>query len=140
MSDAVCNAWHADNWMPVVKGNRLYKVRAKEIVIATGSFEQPVTFRNNDLPGIMLASAAQRLIKHFAIRPGKRAVVLTCNSQGYGAALDLKDADVDVIAIVDPRPDGGAGRFADEIQSAGIKILRGHGIREAEGTKRNRHV
>ena len=140
MTEAICNAWHSDNWMPVIKGNRLFKVRAREVVIAAGSFEQPVVYRNNDLPGIMLGSAAQRLIRHFAVRPGKRAVVLTCNAQGYGVALDLKEAGVEIVAIVDPRPDGGAGPFADKIKSAGFKILTGHGLREAEETKGNRHV
>ena len=50
----------------MIKGNRLYKLRAKSIVVATGSIEQPSVFRNNDLPGVMFASAAQRLINSMA--------------------------------------------------------------------------
>ena len=66
--------------------------------------EQPIVFRNNDLPGIMYGSAAQRLIKLYGVRPGKRAVVLTANDDGYGVALDLNDANVDIAGIVDLRP------------------------------------
>ena len=50
-TDAVCNGLFADNWLPVIRGNRMYKVRAKQVVVATGAFEQPMVFRNNDLPG-----------------------------------------------------------------------------------------
>ena len=52
-------------------------------------------FRNNDLPGVMFASAAQRLIRLYGVKPGNRAVVLTANDDGYGAALEMLDAGVD---------------------------------------------
>ena len=68
-------ACFADNWFAVIRGNRLYKLRAKAIVVATGAIEQPAVFRNNDLPGVMLGSAAQRLIRLYGVRPGSRAVV-----------------------------------------------------------------
>ncbi len=104
-TSAYCNAWYADNWLPVVQDNRLYKVRADEVILATGSMEQPAIFRNNDLPGVMLGSGAQRLLKLYGVKPGKRAVILTANCHGYSNALDLLDAGVDVAAIVDMRKD-----------------------------------
>ncbi len=79
MTDALCNGWFADNWLPVIRGNRLHKVRAREVVLAAGALEQPALFRNNDLPGVMMGSAAQRLIRLYGVRPGARAVVLTGN-------------------------------------------------------------
>jgi sarcosine oxidase subunit alpha len=103
LTNAVCNAWFADNYLPIVSGNRLYKVRAKTCVMAAGAFEQPVIFRNNDLPGIMLASAAQRLMRLYGVRPGKRAVVLTGHDAGCLAALDLLEAGVEVAAVADMR-------------------------------------
>ncbi|MCQ3823056.1 hypothetical protein JEG40_11910, partial [Streptococcus agalactiae] len=84
-------------------GKRLYKVRAQQCLVCSGSFDQPVVFRNNDLPGVMLTSAAQRLMKLYAVKPGKRAVVLTGNDDGYLAALDLHDQGVDVAAVIDLR-------------------------------------
>ncbi len=74
----------------------MIKVRAGSIVVASGAFEQPAVFRNNDLPGVMLASAAQRLIYRYAVQPMQRAVVLSANAEGYAAALDLLDAGVEV--------------------------------------------
>ena len=57
-TDAVCNGWFTDNFLPVIKKNRLYKVRAKECILATGTFEQHVVFRHNDLPGVMLCGCS----------------------------------------------------------------------------------
>src|SRR5690606_9569223 len=53
LSDAMCSGLFADNWLPVIRGNRLHKLRATSVVIATGTIEQPAVFRNNDLPGVM---------------------------------------------------------------------------------------
>lgn len=103
LTQATCNGWFADNYLPVIQGKRLYKVRASQCLICSGSFDQPVIFRNNDLPGVMLTSAAQRLMKLYAVKPGKRAVVLTGNDDGYLAALDLYEQGVEVAALVDLR-------------------------------------
>ncbi len=62
--------------------------------MATGSIEQPAVFRNNDLPGVMMGSAAQRLIHLYGVKPGTRAVILTANDDGYGVALDLVEAGI----------------------------------------------
>ena len=70
-------------------------------MIATGAFDQPLVFRNNDRPGIMFADAAQRLMRLYGVKPGSRAVIATANRFGYEAALDLLDAGVAVAAIVD---------------------------------------
>jgi len=103
LKQATCNAWFTDNYLPVIQGKRMYKVRAEQCLVASGSFDQPVIFRNNDLPGVMLTSAAQRLMKLYAVKPGNTAVVLTGNDDGYLAALDLHDQGVKVAAVVDLR-------------------------------------
>ena len=103
MTNATCNAWFADNWLPIICGKRLYKVRAKQTLLCVGSMEQQAVFHNNDLPGVIMSSAAQRLIHLYGVRPGKSAVVLTGNNDGYGTALDLLDAGVEVKAIIDLR-------------------------------------
>lgn len=140
MAEANCNAWYADNWLPIIKENRLYKTRAKEVILATGSMEQPAVFRNNDLPGIMLASGAQRLLNLYGVKPGKRAVILTCNSHGYGVALDLHDAGVDVAAIIDMRPDIPEDEFTEAARSSGIRIEKDSTVSEAIPTARNKHI
>ena len=52
------------------------------MVIAAGSTEQPLVFRNNDLPGVMMGSAAQRLIRLYGVKPGARAMVATAKGDG----------------------------------------------------------
>jgi sarcosine oxidase subunit alpha len=140
LSQATCNAWFTDNFLPVIQGNRLYKVRAKQCIVAAGAFDQPVVFRNNDLPGIMLTSAAQRLMKLYAVKPGKRAVVLTGNDDGYLAALDLHEQGVSVAALVDMRAQPSNGVLISALQSRGIACHSGSTVYEALHGKGMRHI
>ncbi|CAI7991760.1 Sarcosine oxidase subunit alpha [Geodia barretti] len=125
MTETACLGWYADNWLPLVRGNRLYKLRAKTLVVATGSLEQPLVFRNNDLPGVMLSGAAQRLIKLYGVKPGRRAVVATVNDEGYGAALDLLDAGVEVAAVVDLRMDAQRSALGDTLAARRVPVHAG---------------
>jgi sarcosine oxidase subunit alpha len=140
LSQATCNAWFTDNFLPVIQGNRLYKVRAKQCIVAAGAFDQPVVFRNNDLPGIMLTSAAQRLMKLYAVKPGKRAVVLTGNDDGYLAALDLHEQGVSVAALVDMRAQPSNGALITALQARGITCHTGSTVYEALHGKGMRHI
>ncbi len=126
-------AYYADHWVPLVERDRLTKMRAKAVIVANGAYEQPAVFHNNDLPGVMLASAAQRLIYRYAVKPMHRAVVLTANSDGYRAALDLAEHGVEVQAIVDLRLTCTPNSITQALQTRGIPILTGHCIYEARG-------
>lgn len=134
LTNATCNGWYADNWLPIIQDTRLFKVRASVVIAAAGRFEQPVVFRNNDLPGIMLGTAAQRLIRLYAVKPGSKAVVLTCNAEGYEVAADLRDAGVEVAAIIDANSHASGG------VPDGVRVITGSGIAEADGGKKNWHV
>ncbi|MFQ6022916.1 MAG: FAD-dependent oxidoreductase [Acidiferrobacterales bacterium] len=134
MTDSMCTGWFADNWLSIVRGNRLYKVRAKEVVLTCGSMEQPAIFRNNDLPGIILGSAAQRLIRLYGVSPGRRAVVLTGNSDGYAVALDLADVGVDVAAVVDMRTRPERCALFSAARERGIEIISSHTVYEAHSS------
>ena len=123
-SDTTVSGVFADNWVSAVGAKRLYKIRAREIVLATGAFDQPIVFSNNDRPGILFASAAQRLMRLYGVAPGKRAVIATANRFGYEAALDLLDAGVEVAAIVDLRTDP-MGPAEEEVRARGVRIYAG---------------
>jgi sarcosine oxidase, subunit alpha len=116
-----------------ISRERLWKVRAKQVVLATGAHERPLVFSNNDLPGTMLASAVSTYIRRYAVLPGKRAVIFTNNDEGYDAALALKSAGATVL-VVDARvtPDGALSARA---RDAGITIKGGHVVVEATGGK-----
>jgi sarcosine oxidase subunit alpha len=140
MTGALCNGWFSDNWLPVIRGNRMYKVRAKELVLACGSIEQPAQFRNNDLPGVMQASAAQRLIRLYGVRPGGRAVVVTANADGYACALDLVEAGTQVVAVVDLRPQPDTSPITETVARSGIEVHLGACVSEGLAARGNRHI
>ncbi|EKT4565980.1 (2Fe-2S)-binding protein [Pseudomonas putida] len=140
LKKATCNAWFTDNYLPVIQGKRMYKVRATQCLIASGSFDQPVIFRNNDLPGVMLSSAAQRLMKLYAVKPGKRVVVLTGNDDGYYAALDLHEQGVQVAALVDMRTNPADRALLIALEKRGIPCHLNSTVFEALHEKGMRHV
>lgn len=113
---------------------RLWRVRAKQVVLATGAHERPLVFGNNDLPGVMLAGAVSTYVRRYAVLPGRHAVVFTNNDAGYDAALALNGAGA-TVQVVDARlvP---SGSLSQRARSAGITILAGHVITEARGGKR----
>ncbi|MFJ4142951.1 2Fe-2S iron-sulfur cluster-binding protein [Pseudomonas sp. NPDC089734] len=140
LKKATCNAWFTDNYLPVIQGKRLYKVRATHCLVCSGSFDQPVIFRNNDLPGVMLTSAAQRLMKLYAVKPGRRAVVLTGNDDGYLAALDLHDQGVEVVAVADMRANPADSTLQAALEKRGIPCHLSTTVYEALHEKGMRHV
>ena len=133
LEKATCYGWYADNWLPVLQGDTLFKVRAREAIFATGSQEQPLVFRNNDLPGIMLSSAAQRLMRCYGVRPGDRGVVFAGMLDGYRVALDLHDAGIALEAVVEPDTARGHDAYRVELQRRGIRIVPAARILEAHG-------
>ena len=120
---------------PKVSRQRLWKVRAAQVVLATGAHERPLVFADNDRPGVMLADAARTYANRFGTLPGKRAVVMTNNDSAYRAALDLADAGVGIAAIVDLRTQLGGPLVADA-KSRGIRILTNSAVTATYGAKR----
>ncbi|MEM7431512.1 MAG: sarcosine oxidase subunit alpha family protein [Pseudomonadota bacterium] len=114
---------------------RLWRVRARQVILAQGAFERPLVFCNNDRPGVMTASAVNTYLERYGVRVGERAVVFTNNDSAYSAALRLKEAGTDVM-IVDSRT-GGAGDLGKTARNARIAILEGHVVTDTIG---GRHV
>jgi sarcosine oxidase subunit alpha len=114
---------------------RVWHVRAKEVVLATGAHERPLVFNGNDRPGVLLAGAVETYIRRYAVRPGTRAVVFTNNDSAYHAALSLADVGISISAIVDVRrrPNGAGPRQA---RRRGIPILEHYVVVGTEGRYR----
>ena len=131
-------AYFADYWVPLVDGNKMIKVRARSVIVAAGAYEQPAVFRNNDLPGVMMGSAAQRLVYRYAVQPAKTMVVLTANDDGYRVALDMIAAGVNLAAIVDLRAQDTDANLLQSLRSQGVECLLSCCVYEAhagqEGT------
>ena len=83
---------------------RLWHVRAGQVILATGSIERPMAFAHNDRPGVMLSQAVRSYVHRFGVVPGKRVVIATNNDDAYKSAQALKDAGAHIVAILDARP------------------------------------
>ena len=88
---------------PAQARERLWQVRAREIVLATGALERPLVFPGNDRPGIMLSGAALTYLQHYAVLPGRRIAVVTSHDAAYRAADALRDAGAEIAAMIDVR-------------------------------------
>ncbi len=122
-------------WIGAAQNDRrLLKIRAKSLVVANGAFELPLLFRNSDLPGVILGSAAQRLMHLYGAAPGKQAVVLAANRDGLQVALDLQAAGVQVITVVDLR-DQPDSDLVTQLNAVGISVRSDSVVTKAQGLK-----
>ena len=103
---------------------RLWQVRAAEVILATGAIERPLVFPDNDRPGIMLAGAARTYLNRYGVVPGARVAVLTAHDGAYQAALDLRAAGVDVAVVADVRSQV-EGALPAMARQAGIVVKTG---------------
>jgi sarcosine oxidase, subunit alpha len=118
---------------------RVWRFRARSIVVATGAHERPVVFADNDRPGIMLAGAARTFLNRYGVLPGREAVVFTTNDSAYDAALDLHRAGVRVQAVVDGRL-AVPVRRVEECERSGIPVVRGSVVTGTRGVERVTHA
>jgi sarcosine oxidase subunit alpha len=139
LSNATAFAWYDEGVIAVAREGELWELQPKKVVVATGSYENPMVFENNDLPGIFLAGGLQRLMHRDFIRPGKRAAIITHNDNGYRLAHQLVDAGVTVAAIADPRTEEQvlASEAAQKARDAAISIHPQFDIEAALG---RRHI
>ncbi len=134
MTGTVAGGWYADQWIPLCTPDGIAKTRAGTMIVASGLLEQPAVFHNNDLPGVMLASGAQRLVARYAVQPCRRALLLVANDEGYRAALDMVAAGVELVAVADLGDPDARSALADELRSEGVPVFARHMIHEAEGS------
>ncbi|SHG79714.1 sarcosine oxidase subunit alpha [Cognatiyoonia sediminum] len=115
--------------------HRLWKIRAKQIVTATGAIERPLSFAANDLPGVLLASAVRDYALNYGVSVGDRTVVVTNNDDAYRTAIALKEAGLEVPAIIDARTEA-TGQLPEAARALGIRVETGKGVATVKGGKR----
>ena len=122
MSGAYAAAFYADHCVPLVGADGITLVHARAMVLACGCYEQPAVFRNNDLPGVMQAGAAARLLRLYAVAPCTSAVLLAGTPDAYANVLGLLEQGLVLSAIVDI----GSGAPASErerARAAGVQVF-----------------
>jgi sarcosine oxidase subunit alpha len=121
---------YADHWFALTSAGYMTKMRAKAVVFATGVIEQPAVFRNNDLPGVMLASGAARLLEHYGVAPGRRVVVIAANLEAYVISRALQARGVHVVAIVEWR--GGTQGAGSQARGSAANVQVSTGDAESD--------
>jgi sarcosine oxidase, subunit alpha len=114
---------------------RLWQVRARAVVLATGALERPLVFPGNDRPGIMLAGAAHTYLNRYGVCVGTRVVIVTSGDEAYQAALDLHAAGVLIAAIADLRSEV-TGPLPDAARRAGMDVRPGSTVLDTAGDLR----
>ncbi|WP_182058432.1 2Fe-2S iron-sulfur cluster-binding protein, partial [Pantoea sp. ME81] len=135
---------HLSITAPAIKGHkqarqRMHRVRAGRVVLATGAHERPLVYSGNDIPGNYLAGAVSTYIHRYSVVPGNKLVVSTSNDDGYRAALDWLESGREVVAIADARPSPD-GELVKQARLKGITIMTGSAVIEAQGATRVRSV
>ena len=114
---------------------RLWTIRARQVVLCTGSHERPLVFAGNDRPGVMLSSAVRRHLDEFGVATGRKVAIVTNNDDAYSTALALHRAGVEVPVIADARES--PGPISGEAREACIRVVSrtlpasakgGHGV------------
>jgi len=116
---------------------RLWHIRARQVVLATGASERPLVFPGNDRPGVMLAGAIDTYLHRYAVLPGRRLVLYANNDNAYQTAAALAASGVAVAAIVDPRAQPGEAAYR---LVAGMPIYSAHRIVATAGDTALRRV
>jgi sarcosine oxidase, subunit alpha len=118
-----------------VSRQRLWHIRARQVVLATGAHERPLVFAGNDRPGVMLAGAVRTYVNRYAVAPGSRAVVSTTNDSAYDTVADLSAAGIAVPVVVDARPEL-SDRAAEVAAATGVRVLTGSAVVGTAGEHR----
>ena len=111
----------------------IWHVRAGRVILATGAFERPLAFADNDRPGVMLAGAARTYVERYGVLPGERVVLFTTNHTGYEAAGVLVDAGAELVAVADTGDGGSAG---DAARARGTAVHNGWVVAGTAGDPR----
>ena len=115
--------------------HRLWRIRAKQIITATGAIERSLSFAGNDIPGVMLASAVRDYLLNWGVAIGQRTVIVTNNDDAYRTAIALKEAGLEVPAIIDARASV-EGDLPKQARALGIEIYQGRAIAKVKGGRR----
>ena len=119
---------------PILPRERLWQVRAKQVVVAAGAHERPLVFPGNDRPGVMLADAVRTYAVRYSAKPGRRAVFATTSDTAYRAALDAQACGIDVALIADARA-AAEGPWPQAARRAGIRVETGWQVEQTRGSR-----
>lgn len=123
---------HEKDINPEKPRERLHRIRAGKVVLATGAIERPLVFQGNDRPGVMLASAARTYLNRYGVAVGEKIALFTCHDSGYEVIFDLANAGISIAAIMDVR-DQVPDKVIAAAKARGLEILTGTIVSDTSG-------
>ena len=138
LSPARAFGGYEGNLIGIALADRSVHLRADRLIVATGSFEFPGLFKNNDLPGIMLGSGVRKLLNLYRLKPGKRALVVASNDEDLALAVELKEAGISVVAAVDQRLESSDSALVQQLKQLQIPHLTSFAPVAAKGRSKVR--
>ena len=117
---------------------RLWKIRAKKVIIATGAIERPLVFNNNDRPGIILANSVNKYLNFYGVASGLNNFIFTNNDSAYEAAISLFDKGISV-KIIDIRKKSDS-EIVKQAQKLGINIYWNSTVTNTFGYKKIKSI
>ena len=149
LTRATAYAWHDQNYVEVLETHAtgknlalennsqprktLHKIRAKQVILATGAHERPMLFEANDLTNIMLSQSVRRYLSEFGVVSGKKVVVYGNNDSIYQTAKDLHHNHVSC-TVIDVRAADPENAYVKELKQCGVKVLQGYAVVKAHGS------
>lgn len=143
-----------DRQLGIVRDGKASMVEAKRVLLATGAQERPVPIPGWSLPGVMLAGAAQGLLKSAGMVPEGPVVLAGNGPLLIQLAAQLVAAGVRIAALLETRAEYGAAlphlpaalmaggylpkglRLVSAIKRARVPITRGVSALRAIGRER----
>ncbi|MEL6967623.1 MAG: sarcosine oxidase subunit alpha [Pseudomonadota bacterium] len=126
---------HMSNPDPDLPRERMWQVRADQVVLAQGMIERHMVFPNNDRPGVMLAGAAQTWLNKYGVLVGTNVGVYTACDTAWQAAFELYEAGADIAAIVDERATVDQA-LLDQAKELEIEVFLGSSVKRVQGKLR----
>jgi len=149
LTSATAYAWYDHNYIEVLQTNAtgqstlsegvqsarkaLHKIRAREVILATGAHERPMLFETNDLANIMLSQSVRRYLEEFGVISGKKVILYGNNDSIYSTAIDLNNNSINC-KVIDARAPGGESEIVLKAKDSGIDVLQGYAVKKAKGT------
>lgn len=111
---------------------KLWRIRAGEVVLAQGAIERPLVFDGNDVPGVMLASAARTFALRYGVAVGRSVALMASHDSGWRDAFVLARAGMAIAAIIDVRSEV-APALLEEAEALGLVVRLGHSVIGVKG-------
>jgi sarcosine oxidase subunit alpha len=126
-----------NNTIGAIYKNKVLKINSKKTILSTGAYERTLIFEGNDLPGVYGAGGVQTLMNTYAVKPGRKTLVVGSGNVGLILSYQLLQSNVEVVAIVEALPKiGGYFVHAAKVKRYGVEIYPMHTVIRANGNKK----